>query len=72
MAATMTFIDKQREAREQNKKDKMIHVTPEEAAKITGYDSQGYPVSQQRKDEQERKREDRKEGGLLASICVMM
>lgn len=68
----MTFNDKQHEARQQEKKDKVVHVTPEEATKITGYDSQGYPVSQQRKDEEERKREDRKEGGLLASVCIVM
>ena len=57
---------------EQRKKDKIIHVTPEEAVKITGYDNEGYPTSQERKMDDEKKGEKRGEGGLLATLCAVM
>lgn len=58
---------------EQRKKDLVTHISSEEATQRTGYGSDGAKISQQRKDEEERRNAtDGHNRGLLASVCVVM
>lgn len=65
-SSTVQHVNKRR------KKDDVIHITPEEATQITGYDSKGFPVSQERKEEEENKLRDKKNGELLVTLCTLM